>query len=134
MTRSFFFFELNLPEDVEDIPPLYGETISDIERHLEEHGVEIMSIRKEYLKEKVLYKGDIYGIDYKYGYFIDGEVLVFLFTIPLSLKLMEDKPVRIKQKIMERLRKGFVEREFYKLDGFQFAELVSGRLYVGTEW
>ncbi|WP_457601587.1 hypothetical protein [Hydrogenivirga sp.] len=134
MTRSFFFFELDLPEGVEDIPPLYGETVSDIERHLTEQGIEIVKLRREFLKGKTLYDGSIYGVGYRYGYFVDGDFLVFLFSIPLSLKLMESKPLKVREKIRERLREGFIEREFYKLDGFQFAELIAGRFYVGTEW
>ena len=134
MRKSFFFFELELPPEVEDIPPLYGETVSDIERHLKDHGIEVVNMNRVRIDERKLYRGSIYGIDYRYGYFIDDGVLVFLFTIPLSLKMIERYPARVRAKIEERLRRGFVEREFFKLDGFQFEELVSGKLYVGTEW
>lgn len=133
MSRKFFFFVLSLPEET-DIPPLYGETTSDIERHLKYHGAEIIKVREEFLKEGVFYRGNIYGIDYRYGYFVDGDMLVFLFTVPSALKFMESKPVKVQRKIIQRLPQGFLEREFYRLEGFQFAELISGHLYVGTEW
>ncbi len=135
MRKEFFLFELDVPEKIEDIPPLFGETVSDIEKHLEEQGIEIVEMKRVKCEENKLYRGSLFGIGYRFGFFVADDELHFLFTIPLAVKLAEERYSRaVWEKLETRLNKGYAERVFYRLGGFQFAELVDSKLYVGTEW
>lgn len=136
MSKLFFFFHLRVPKRYEDeeIAPVYATSVSEIEDHLRGQDIEIVEMWKETLEDNQFYSGNFKGFEYRYGFLLDGDVLVFLFTLPASLKNLSYYPLRVQRKIEERLIKGFATREFEPLGVVQFAELIDGQLYVATEW
>ena len=135
MRKLFFFFHIRVPEHYEEeIAPVYATSVSEIEDYLRKQGMEIVEAWKETLEGDQIYSGWFKGFEYRYGFFVDQDTLVFLFSLPASLKNLSRYPVRVQRKIEERLLKGFVTREFEPLGVVQFAELIDGQLYVATEW
>lgn len=132
MRRVFFFFQLSYGGG--EIPPVYATSVSEIEGYLRKRGVKVERVWKETLEDGNLYLGNLFGFEYRYGFVVDGEELVFLFTLPASLKTLSRYPVRVRRRIEDRLVRGFATRRFSSLGVVQFAELVDGKLYVATEW
>lgn len=135
MRKLFFFFHIRvLRNEDKEIAPVYATSVSEVEDHLERQGVEIVEMWKETLENNQVYPGYFKGFEYRYGFLLDGDVLVFLFTLPASLKRLSYYPVKVRRKIEEKLPKGFITRRFEPLEVVQFAELIDGQLYVATEW
>lgn len=131
MERTFVFIRTG--SDI-DLPPVYAENLSDLEEYLKTNGVKVKSLWKERLKKDRLYTGEIYGTQYKYGFTVDGDTLLFLFTVPSVLNMLDYMPVSKAQRVLKSLWKGFLMREFIPTGGFQVKELIGGALYVGVEW
>lgn len=134
MKQLFFFFNLELPDLEEELDPIYATSVSEIEEHLRRKGIEILDMWKETLEENDLYSGYFMGFEYRYGFVVEEDKLIFLFTVPASLKKLSYYPVRVQRRIEEKLIKGFATREFSRLGVVQFAELIDSHLYVATEW
>lgn len=134
MEKKFVFFRLSVP-DRREIPPVWGQTLSDVERFLQKKGIEIFDMKGVLLKEGKVYAGSIEGIKYKYGFAIDQGKLVFLFSIPEALeRARRELPPGWVNSIEKQLLRGFATQEFERLKGFQLKEVISNTLYVGTEW
>ena len=134
MRHTFFFFNVTVPNLDRELDPLYSPSVSDLETYLQGQGVEIHDMWKETLEKNQIYSGYWRGFKYRYGFTLDSDTLIFFFTLPASLKRLHQYPVRVREKIEERLIKGFVTREFRRLGVVQFAELIDSHLYVATEW
>ena len=133
MKKDVFFFELKGSE--EDLPPLYANSLSEIEGFLKESGYEILNIRKEVLEEGKVYRTRYLGFPLKYGFVLDGDELLFLYAFPYAMRTLERLPSQVRRGILERSFLGeFLVKRFERLRGFRLEELVADNLYIGLEW